>query len=235
MAAGRRPAGRGHGSDRSPAGCRGLSPRGCRSASTSGSDSPWLTIHPRRTCEPSWIDPRQRHLHPLRASVRLPEIHRRADARRRGRHTQGAGPRDRVYGKTADFNTAADPIVRVDARRLRDRLRDTTVRHRRATSLFPYPKAATYQHSRRPRHQRSLQIASRHRHDVPSYGRLPRPPPSRRSRWQPHAWQALFCIEAAASLRPCSPMSSSIYPPAGRSSTSRRRSRRTAARSLSPR
>ena len=29
-----------------------------------------------------------------------------------------------LYGKTADFNTAADPIVRVDARRLRDRLRE---------------------------------------------------------------------------------------------------------------
>jgi len=29
-----------------------------------------------------------------------------------------------LYGKTADFNTAEDPIVRVDARRLRDRLRE---------------------------------------------------------------------------------------------------------------
>jgi len=29
-----------------------------------------------------------------------------------------------LYGKAADFNTAADPIVRVDARRLRDRLRE---------------------------------------------------------------------------------------------------------------
>jgi len=29
-----------------------------------------------------------------------------------------------LYGKEADFNTAADPIVRVDARRLRDRLRE---------------------------------------------------------------------------------------------------------------
>ena len=29
-----------------------------------------------------------------------------------------------VYGKGVDFNTAADPIVRVDARRLRDRLRE---------------------------------------------------------------------------------------------------------------
>ena len=29
-----------------------------------------------------------------------------------------------VYGKSVDFNTAADPIVRVDARRLRDRLRE---------------------------------------------------------------------------------------------------------------
>jgi hypothetical protein len=29
-----------------------------------------------------------------------------------------------VYGKGADFNTAADPIVRVDARRLRDKLRE---------------------------------------------------------------------------------------------------------------
>lgn len=29
-----------------------------------------------------------------------------------------------LYGKGADFNTAADPIVRVDARRLRDRLRE---------------------------------------------------------------------------------------------------------------
>ena len=29
-----------------------------------------------------------------------------------------------LYGKGADFNTAADPIVRVDARRLRDKLRE---------------------------------------------------------------------------------------------------------------
>ena len=29
-----------------------------------------------------------------------------------------------LYGKGVDFNTAADPIVRVDARRLRDRLRE---------------------------------------------------------------------------------------------------------------
>src|SRR5262245_57034998 len=29
-----------------------------------------------------------------------------------------------LYGKTTDFNTAEDPIVRVDARRLRDRLRE---------------------------------------------------------------------------------------------------------------
>jgi hypothetical protein len=29
-----------------------------------------------------------------------------------------------VYGKGVDFNTAVDPIVRVDARRLRDRLRE---------------------------------------------------------------------------------------------------------------
>ena len=29
-----------------------------------------------------------------------------------------------LYGKGADFSTAADPIVRVDARRLRDRLRE---------------------------------------------------------------------------------------------------------------
>src|SRR5438552_799440 len=29
-----------------------------------------------------------------------------------------------LYGKGPDFSTAADPIVRVDARRLRDRLRD---------------------------------------------------------------------------------------------------------------
>ena len=29
-----------------------------------------------------------------------------------------------LYGKGADFSTSADPIVRVDARRLRDRLRE---------------------------------------------------------------------------------------------------------------
>jgi hypothetical protein len=29
-----------------------------------------------------------------------------------------------LYGKGVDFNTAADPIVRVDARRLRDKLRE---------------------------------------------------------------------------------------------------------------
>ena len=34
-----------------------------------------------------------------------------------------------VYGKGGDFNTAIDPIVRVDARRLRDRLREV-LRHR---------------------------------------------------------------------------------------------------------
>ena len=41
----------------------------------------------------------------------------------------GAGLKEQViavelYGKGADFNTAADPIVRVDARRLRDKLRE---------------------------------------------------------------------------------------------------------------
>jgi hypothetical protein len=37
-----------------------------------------------------------------------------------------------LYGKGVDFNTAADPIVRVDARRLRDKLREyyaTAARH----------------------------------------------------------------------------------------------------------
>ena len=29
-----------------------------------------------------------------------------------------------LYGKNSEFNTAADPIVRVDARRLRDKLRE---------------------------------------------------------------------------------------------------------------
>src|SRR5262245_62779300 len=29
-----------------------------------------------------------------------------------------------LYGKSADFSTAEDPIVRIDARRLRDRLRE---------------------------------------------------------------------------------------------------------------
>ena len=41
----------------------------------------------------------------------------------------GAGLKEQViavelYGKGTDFNTAADPIVRVDARRLRDKLRE---------------------------------------------------------------------------------------------------------------
>ncbi len=30
-----------------------------------------------------------------------------------------------VYGKTADFDAGLDPIVRVDARRLRDKLRES--------------------------------------------------------------------------------------------------------------
>src|SRR5262245_7966909 len=43
-----------------------------------------------------------------------------------------------LYGKGADFNTAADPIVRVDARRLRDRLREyyaTATDHRLVISV----------------------------------------------------------------------------------------------------
>ena len=48
-----------------------------------------------------------------------------------------------LYGKGADFNTAADPIVRVDARRLRDRLRGTTRRRPIARSSSRFRKAAT--------------------------------------------------------------------------------------------
>ena len=39
-----------------------------------------------------------------------------------------------VYGKGTDFGTAADPIVRVDARRLRDKLRGPTLRLRTTSS-----------------------------------------------------------------------------------------------------
>ena len=53
-----------------------------------------------------------------------------------------------VYGKGTDFDGGADPVVRVDARRLRDKLRSTT-------TVDPIPsslrcrRAATYRSSKR--------------------------------------------------------------------------------------
>ena len=68
-----------------------------------------------------------------------------------------------VYGKGVDFNTAADPIVRVDARRLRDKLREyyvsaphdpiiISVRKGSYTPLFETnaPVASPLDHSRHP-------------------------------------------------------------------------------------
>jgi len=47
-----------------------------------------------------------------------------------------------LYGKGADFNTAADPIVRVDARRLRDRLREYYATARERGVVISVPKGS---------------------------------------------------------------------------------------------
>src|SRR5215831_14922017 len=45
-----------------------------------------------------------------------------------------------LYGKEPDFNTAADPIVRVDARRLRDHLREYYAAHPGEAVVISLPK-----------------------------------------------------------------------------------------------
>jgi Tol biopolymer transport system component len=47
-----------------------------------------------------------------------------------------------LYGKETDFNTAADPIVRVDARRLRDHLREYYAAHTDAAVVISLPKGS---------------------------------------------------------------------------------------------
>jgi Tol biopolymer transport system component len=47
-----------------------------------------------------------------------------------------------LYGKGADFNTAADPIVRVDARRLRDKLREYYAASPRDPVVITVPKGS---------------------------------------------------------------------------------------------
>src|SRR5215813_7196105 len=47
-----------------------------------------------------------------------------------------------LYGKSADFNTAEDPIVRVDARRLRDRLREYYADARDGAVIISVPKGS---------------------------------------------------------------------------------------------
>jgi hypothetical protein len=47
-----------------------------------------------------------------------------------------------VYGKGADFSAAADPIVRVDARRLRDRLREYYASAPHDALLISVPKGS---------------------------------------------------------------------------------------------
>src|SRR5215471_2540559 len=47
-----------------------------------------------------------------------------------------------LYGKSADFNTAEDPIVRIDARRLRDRLREYYAGARDGGVIISVPKGS---------------------------------------------------------------------------------------------
>ncbi|HMF93714.1 MAG TPA: hypothetical protein VKE96_05445 [Vicinamibacterales bacterium] len=47
-----------------------------------------------------------------------------------------------LYGKAADFNTAEDPIVRIDARRLRDKLREYYAGPRDAAIVISVPKGS---------------------------------------------------------------------------------------------
>ncbi len=47
-----------------------------------------------------------------------------------------------LYGKSANFNTAEDPIVRIDARRLRDRLREYYAGARDAGVIISVPKGS---------------------------------------------------------------------------------------------
>ena len=87
-----------------------------------------------------------------------------------------------LYGKTADFNTAADPIVRVDARRLRDRLREylRVSTAGRPRHLGPQRQLHTcIHHDHGPAQPSDHAAATGRRHHLPSHGWLPRPPPSR--------------------------------------------------------
>jgi Tol biopolymer transport system component len=47
-----------------------------------------------------------------------------------------------LYGKSTDFNTAEDPIVRIDARRLRDRLREYYADTRDGSVIISVPKGS---------------------------------------------------------------------------------------------
>jgi Tol biopolymer transport system component len=60
---------------------------------------------------------------------------------------QGDGLKEQViavelYGKGSDFNTAADPIVRVDARRLRDKLREYYASAPNGAAVISVPKGS---------------------------------------------------------------------------------------------
>ena len=71
-----------------------------------------------------------------------------------------------VYGKGVDFNTAADPIVRVDARRLRDKLREYTSPLLTIRSSSPFVRAATHRCSKRTRRLRRSSTTAAIPHSV---------------------------------------------------------------------
>ena len=96
-----------------------------------------------------------------------------------------------VYGKSVDFNTAADPIVRVDARRLRDRLREYYDTDDDRGIVISVPKGsytpAFHRHDRHMDRAAPVQPAPRAEAIVPATTKTP-------------AWKRWLIVAAALAL-----------------------------------
>ncbi len=93
-------------------------------------------------------NPRERSLFSIAAAAALALVHRRTTTRRTGPFAQRIRPRPRGVRDGNDFDGGADPVVRVDARRLRDKLREYYDGQSNSSSLR-CRKAATYRSSKR--------------------------------------------------------------------------------------
>jgi hypothetical protein len=92
-----------------------------------------------------------------------------------------------LYGKPADFSTADDPIVRVDARRLRDRLREYYASAPGDAVLISVPKG-TY----------APTFALAPQHEVPAIAASR--PPMPRHRWRSASVLALACVVCGSAV-----------------------------------